>query len=117
MDNGFNQYYIKIWAILGIDAKTTHEKLTTALELNALSCPTVYEWGKGAKKTINAHRYIDLFEEVDVPTMKQLFPDNDYIFENDTSRIHRTSGVTNFVEENIPERINIDDQAAKMDDI
>ncbi|CAF4960996.1 unnamed protein product [Rotaria sp. Silwood1] len=76
-----------------------------------------YEWGKGAKKTINAHRYIDLFEEVDVPTMKQLFPDNDYIFENDTSRIHRTSGVTNFVEENIPERINIDDQAAKMDDI
>ncbi|CAF3718705.1 unnamed protein product [Rotaria sp. Silwood1] len=76
-----------------------------------------YEWGKGAKKTKNAHRYIDLFEEVDVPTMKQLFPDNDYIFENDTSRIHRTPGVTNFVEENIPERINIDDQATKMDDI
>jgi len=56
-------------------------------------------------------------EQVGIPAMEQLFPDNDYIFQDDTSRIHRTPAVRTFVEENIPERIDIDDQAVKMDDV
>ncbi|CAF1331480.1 unnamed protein product [Rotaria sordida] len=75
-----------------------------------------YEWKKGEKKTINATRYIDLLEQV-VPAMEQLFPDNDYIFQDDTSRIHRTPPVLKFVEENMPQRIDINDQAVKMDDV
>ncbi len=39
------------------------------------------------------------------------------IFQDDTSRIHRTLAVRTFVEENILERIDIDDQAVKMDDV
>ncbi|CAF1624735.1 unnamed protein product [Rotaria sp. Silwood1] len=56
-------------------------------------------------------------KEVSVPAMQQLFPDNDYIFEDDTSRIHHTAAVKKFVEENIPDRIDFDDQAVKMDDV
>ncbi|CAF2840204.1 unnamed protein product [Rotaria sp. Silwood2] len=76
-----------------------------------------YEWKKGAKKTMNAARYIDLLEVVGVPPMNQLFPGNDYIFQDDTSSIHRSLAVIKFVEENIPECIDIDDKVAKMDDI
>lgn len=43
--------------------------------------------------------------------MERLFPDNDYTFQSDTSRIHRTPAVRTFVQENTPERIEIDDQA------
>ena len=43
--------------------------------------------------------------------MERLFPDNDYIFQDDTSCIHRTPAVRTFVQENTPERIEIDDQA------
>ncbi|CAF1210893.1 unnamed protein product [Rotaria sp. Silwood1] len=76
-----------------------------------------YEWKQGNKKIINAGQYTDLLEEVSVPAMQQLFPDNDYIFEDDTSRIHHTAAVKKFVEENIPDRIDFDDQAVKMDDV
>lgn len=75
-----------------------------------------YEWQKGEKKTMNAARYIDLLEQV-VPEMEELFPNKDYIFQDDTSRIHRTSAVVKFVEENMPERIDINEQAVKMDDV
>ncbi len=40
-----------------------------------------------------------------------MFPNDDYIFKDDTSRIHRTSTVRKFVEENIPERMEVSDQA------
>jgi hypothetical protein len=76
-----------------------------------------YEWGKGESKTMNGDRYIDLLNDVAIPAMNQLFPNNDYIFQDDTSRIHRTPAVRQFVEENIPERIEVSDQAAKMDDV
>jgi hypothetical protein len=46
MDNEFDRYYIKIRAILGIDAKTIDEKLTRALGPNAPSYPTVGRWTK-----------------------------------------------------------------------
>ena len=46
-----------------------------------------------------------------------MFPNDDYIFQDHTSRIHRTSAVRKFVEENIPERIEVSDQAVKMDDV
>ena len=46
MDNEYNQYYIKIRTILGINPKTIHEELATALGSKALSYPTVAEWGE-----------------------------------------------------------------------
>ena len=48
--------------------------------------------------------------------MEQLFPDKDYIFQDDTSRIHRTTAVIKFVEEHVPDRIEVSDQAVKMND-
>ena len=41
MDNEFNRYYIKVRTILGIDAKTIHEELTTALGSDSPSYATV----------------------------------------------------------------------------
>jgi hypothetical protein len=76
-----------------------------------------YEWRKGEKKTMNGSRYIDFLNNVAIPALKQLFPNDDYIFEDDTSRIHRTPAVRKFVAENIPERIEVSDQAVKMDDV
>jgi transposase len=46
MDNEFFRYCTKIRTILGIDAKTIHEKLTTALGPNAPSYRTVPRWEK-----------------------------------------------------------------------
>ena len=46
MDNEYNRYYIKIPTIWGINPKTIHEKLATALESNAPSYLTVAEWAK-----------------------------------------------------------------------
>ncbi|CAF1513443.1 unnamed protein product [Rotaria sordida] len=76
-----------------------------------------YEWEKGAKKTTNGTQCIDLLEEVAVRAMKKLFPDNDHIFQDNASPIHRTSAVTKLVKENIRERIDIDDRTVKMDDV
>ncbi len=58
---------------------------------------------KMLKKIMNGSRYIDLLNNVAIPAIKQLFPNDDYIFQDDTSRIHRTPAVRKFVEENIPE--------------
>jgi hypothetical protein len=41
MENEFDRYYIKIRTILGMDPKTIHEELTTALRPNAPSYSTV----------------------------------------------------------------------------
>ncbi|CAF5094426.1 unnamed protein product, partial [Rotaria sp. Silwood1] len=46
MDNKYNRYYIKIRTILGINPKTIHEELATALGPKVLSYPTVAEWAK-----------------------------------------------------------------------
>ena len=46
MDIEYNQYYIKIRTILGINRKTIHGELATALEFKAPSYPTVAEWAK-----------------------------------------------------------------------
>ena len=46
MDNEYNRYYIKIRTILGINPKTIHEELATALGPKAPSYPTVAEWAK-----------------------------------------------------------------------
>ena len=46
MENEFDRHYIKIRTILGIDRKTIHEKLTTALGRNAPSYSTVARWAK-----------------------------------------------------------------------
>ena len=59
-----------------------------------------YEWKEGAKKTMNAARYIDLLDDVGIPAMKRLFPNDDHIFQDDTSHIHRIRAATEFVEEN-----------------
>ncbi|CAF3468809.1 unnamed protein product [Rotaria sp. Silwood2] len=68
-----------------------------------------YEWRKDEKKTMNGGRYIDLFNNVAKSAVKQLFPNDDYIFQDDTSRIYRTPVVRKFVEENISERIEVSD--------
>ncbi|CAF4604500.1 unnamed protein product, partial [Rotaria magnacalcarata] len=44
MADEFNRYYIKIRAILGIDAKTIFDELTEALGPDAPSYPTVRRW-------------------------------------------------------------------------
>ncbi|CAF3228612.1 unnamed protein product [Rotaria socialis] len=44
MDNEYNRYYIKIRTILGINPKTIHEQLATALGPKAPSCPTVADF-------------------------------------------------------------------------
>src|ERR1700678_2683907 len=46
MDNEYDRYYIKIRTLLGIDPKTTHEELATALGPNAPSYSTVARWAK-----------------------------------------------------------------------
>ena len=46
MDNEYNRYYIRIRTILGINPKTIHEELATALGPKAPSYPTVAEWAK-----------------------------------------------------------------------
>ena len=46
MENEFDRYYIKIRTVLGIDSKTIHEELTTALGPNASSYSTVARWAK-----------------------------------------------------------------------
>ena len=57
-------------------------------------------------------------KNVSISAIEQLFPDDEYFFQNDTSRIHRPPDFIRFVvEENIPGRININDQAMKIDDV
>ena len=46
MDNEFDRYYIKIRTLLGINPKTIHEELATALGPNAPSYSTVARWAK-----------------------------------------------------------------------
>src|SRR5271163_986240 len=46
MDNEFNRYYIKIWTVLEINAKTICEELTEALGSDAPSYSTVKKWAQ-----------------------------------------------------------------------
>ncbi|CAF2488220.1 unnamed protein product [Rotaria sp. Silwood2] len=65
---------------------------------------------------MNTARYIPFMERVDVLVMKTLVSDNNYAFQDDISRIHRIPAATKYVIETIPECIDIDDQAVKIDD-
>lgn len=76
-----------------------------------------YQWKKTEKKTMNGNRYINLLKNITIPAMEELFPNEEYIFQDDTSRMHRTSSGIQFVEENIPERVDVDNQAVKMDNV
>ena len=44
MDNEFDRYYIKIRTFFGVDAKTIHEELITAMGPNAPSYLTIVRW-------------------------------------------------------------------------
>ena len=46
MDNEYDRYYIKIRTLLGIDPKTIHEELATALGPNVPSYVTVTSWAR-----------------------------------------------------------------------
>ena len=58
MDNEYNRYYIKIRTILGINLKTIHEELATALGSKSPSYPTVAECAKHfreGRENVNDH--------------------------------------------------------------
>ncbi|CAF4081359.1 unnamed protein product [Rotaria sp. Silwood2] len=76
-----------------------------------------YSWNRNKKRTLNSQRYIDLLQERIIPSIEQIYPNNDYIYQDDCDSIHRSKDVLEFIEKNIPDRIMPMDQASKLDDV
>ena len=79
MNNEFVWYCIKIRAILGIDAKTTHEELTTSLGPNDPSYRTVarwaksfHEWREDVKDDLRSGRPISQLIDVIIELIRQV---------------------------------------------
>ena len=76
-----------------------------------------YRWKPKAKKTLNSRRYIELLQERIIPSIEEVYPDNDYIFQDDCDSIHRAKVVLDFIDDNMPDRIMPVDQVPKLDDV
>jgi len=76
-----------------------------------------YQWKPKASRTMNSRRYIDLLREQILPSIEEVYPDYDYIFQDDCDSIHRAKCVIDFIDENTPDRIMPAHQASKLDDV
>lgn len=76
-----------------------------------------YDWEKCAKKTVNSDRYMDLLEEKFAPAAREVFQRKPITFQDDEATIHRTKKALKKVSELFENRIEIDDQAPKLDDV
>ncbi|CAF4919845.1 unnamed protein product [Rotaria sp. Silwood1] len=64
-----------------------------------------YQWDRNKKRTLNGQRYIDLLQERIIPSIEQIYPNNDYIYQDDCDSIHHSKDVLEFIEKNISDRI------------
>ncbi|CAF3430710.1 unnamed protein product [Rotaria sp. Silwood1] len=69
------------------------------------------------KGTMTSQKYIDLLQEKIMPSIEQLYPNDDYIYQDDCDSIHRSKIVLDFIKHHIPNRIMTEDQASKLDDV
>ena len=76
-----------------------------------------YEWERKDKKTVNSDRYMDLLEEKFAPAAREVFGNNPIKFQDDSATIHRTKKALKKVSELFDERIEIEYQAPKLDDV
>ncbi|CAF5008439.1 unnamed protein product, partial [Rotaria sp. Silwood1] len=66
---------------------------------------------------MTSQKYIDLLQEKIMPSIEQLYPNDDYIYQDDCDSIHRSKIVLDFIKHHIPNRIMTEDQASKLDDV
>ncbi|CAF5098576.1 unnamed protein product [Rotaria sp. Silwood1] len=115
MANEFDRYYIKIRTILGIDTKTIHEELTTALGPNAPSYRTVARWAnrfREGRENVNddprsGRRVSELTDEnieLEIWKQRKSAGIKGVKLLHDNAGLHRHSDVINYLTE---EGINI----------
>ncbi|CAF3833836.1 unnamed protein product [Rotaria sordida] len=76
-----------------------------------------YQWPKCAKKTMNGTRYADLIRIIAYPAIMQQYRNQIPIFQDDAARIHRTQAVLQQIDALFNERIPVDVQSPKFDDV
>ncbi|CAF1544239.1 unnamed protein product [Didymodactylos carnosus] len=76
-----------------------------------------YQWPKRAKKTINGARYADLISTIGYPSLMKKYRNRVPIFQDDAASIHRTPIVLQQIDALFNERIPVDVQSPKFDDI
>ena len=59
-------------------------------------------------------QYIDLLKEKIIPSIQERYPDHGYIFQDDYDSIHRANVTLDFIEENIPSRIMLEDRDRQL---
>ncbi|CAF4067323.1 unnamed protein product, partial [Rotaria sordida] len=76
-----------------------------------------YQWPKRAKKTMNGTRYADRIRTIAYPAIMQQYRNQIPIFQDDAARIHRTQAVLQQIDALFNERIPVDVQSPKFDDV
>ena len=76
-----------------------------------------YQWSNGTKKTVNGARYEDLISNVAYPSVMKQHPKHQAIFQTDAAKIHRPAVVLQMVDSLFSERIPVDVQSPRFDDV
>ena len=72
---------------------------------------------RGDKKTMNSDRYIKMLQDHVEPAVREAFGNTKHIFQDDCATIHRSKKTLECVDKLFDERIPIDIQAKKLDDV
>ncbi|CAF5005644.1 unnamed protein product, partial [Rotaria sp. Silwood1] len=76
-----------------------------------------YQWPKGKKRTINGARYADLISNIAYPFILEKYPKHEAIFQDDAAKIHQTPAVLRKIDGLFSERMPVDVQSPKFDDV
>ena len=76
-----------------------------------------FQFNNGEKKTMTGPKYAVLLKKIAAVEVKRLFPMGDAIFQDDGATIHRTPQCIAVAAECFNERVPVEDQCAKFDDV
>ena len=72
---------------------------------------------RGDKKAMNSDRYMKMLEDIEEPTVKETFGDTTPVWQDDCATIHHSKKTLKFVETLFEERIPVEIQAKKLDEV
>ena len=69
------------------------------------------------KRLVNQKIYVDFLKTSLMPECRRLYPDNDYVFLQDSAPPHRAKATQNFLRDNTPDFINSQEWTPHLSDL
>jgi len=69
------------------------------------------------KTKVNQKIYVDFLKTSLLPECRRLYPDNDYVFMQDSAPSHRAKATQNFLRDNTPDFINSQEWTPHLSDL